>query len=187
VKTIGKHASQEQITAKVLRLIVSPELDTEDDLVSFLQGEKQEADKTVADFKSDLMGCIENLCINMRQTIATNMDLKFEYYTQQQTYQHMQVINSCSLHPIKTQEIELVKYFKLMIAKVLLHIRTGQSGYVYDIFVSLFDIVNDPGILGLSKSSLLAQRPIKWKKPELFNLKEDFILMWLKQGAFEEL
>ena len=88
----------------------------------------------------------------------------------------MQVINSCSMHPIKTQEHELCKYFKLMVAKVLLHIRTGQAGHVYDIFVSLFDIVSDPGILGINYAALSATKEIKWSKPDLFYMKEDFIL-----------
>ena len=72
-----------------------------------------------------------------------------------------------------------------MVAKVLLHIRTGQSGHVYDIFVSLFDIISDPGILGISKAAL--QKPVKWKRPELFGYKEDYVLCWFKQGIFEEL
>lgn len=88
----------------------------------------------------------------------------------------MQVINSCSMHPIKTQEHELCKYFKLMVAKVLLHIRTGQAGHVYDIFVSLFDIVSDPGILGINYAALSATKEIKWSKPDLFCMKEDYIL-----------
>lgn len=128
-----------------------------------------------------------DLSLNLRQTISTNIDLKLEYYTQQQTYQHMFVINSSSLHPIKMQEAELVKYLKLMVAKVLLHIRTGQTGHVYDIFVSLFDIVNDTSILGINKTALSTQRLYKWKKPDLFGFREDHILQWLKQGIFDEL
>lgn len=85
----------------------------------------------------------------------------------------MQVITSCSMHPIQTQEAELARYLRLMVGKLLLHMRTGQAGHVYDIFVSLFDIVNDPSILGISRRALSELRPVKWKKPELFGWKED--------------
>lgn len=98
----------------------------------------------------------------------------------------MQVIQSSSMHPIKTQENEFCKYLRLMVAKVLLHIRTGQAGHVYDIFVSLFDIVNDTEILGVNKTQLTSQRPFKWRKPELFALKEDYVLQWFKQGIYDE-
>lgn len=66
----------------------------------------------------------------------------------------MQVITRGSKDS-KTQEAELCKYLRLMIAKVLLHIRTGQAGHVYDIFVSLFDIVNDTEILGIRHDRLV--------------------------------
>lgn len=138
----------------------------------------------------------------LRRCMAANIDIKLDYYNQQQTYQHMQVINSCSMHPIKTQEHELCKYFKLMVAKVLLHIRTGQAGHVYDIFVSLFDILSDPGILGINHAALSATKACKilklldnsvtyckeigWSKPDLFGVKEDSILATFKSSVFNE-
>lgn len=122
----------------------------------------------------------------LRRCMAANIDIKLDYYNQQQTYQHMQVINSCSMHPIKTQEHELCKYFKLMVAKVLLHIRTGQAGHVYDIFVSLFDILSDPGILGINHAALSATKDIGWSKPDLFGMKEDSILATFKSSVFNE-
>ena len=72
-----------------------------------------------------------------------------------------------------------------MIAKVLLHIRTGQAGHVYDIFVSLFDIVNDTEILGIARNKLF--KPAQWRKPDMFAYKEDHILNWLKTNSYDEL
>ena len=61
----------------------------------------------------------------------------------------------------------------MMIAKVLLHIRLGQAGHVYDIFVVLFDILSDTEIIGINKPALLSLNEQKWKKPELFSFKDD--------------
>jgi hypothetical protein len=191
-KAIGKSGLEVAVERKVLRLMHSTELGCDDAMIQLITGEKEVADlvsslfgsvedkrvaldqdRALSDFKSDLLACISMLNLDLRQTIAINIDLKLEFFQQQQTYQHMQVIQC----PQKQQEQELCKYFRLMVAKVLLHIRTGQAGHVYDIFVSLFDIVRDPEILGVK---LMTKRPYKFKKPDLFGYKEDLILSYLK-------
>lgn len=113
-----------------------------------------ESERLIQEARSDLLSSLLALNADLRRTLATNIDIKFNYYSQQQTYQHMQVITRGSKDS-KTQEAELCKYLRLMIAKVLLHIRTGQAGHVYDIFVSLFDIVNDTEILGIRHDRLV--------------------------------
>lgn len=78
----------------------------------------------MSELKQDMTQGLINLIQDIRICIAVNLDIKLDFYTQQQTYQHMQVI-STSTQPIKQQEAELCRYFNLMIAKVLLHIRLG--------------------------------------------------------------
>lgn len=78
----------------------------------------------MSELKQDMTQALIDLIQDLRVCIAVNLDIKLEYYTQQQTYQHMQVITS-STQPVKHQEAELCRYFNLMIAKVLLHIRLG--------------------------------------------------------------
>ena len=188
VKTLNKVTS-ESLEAKIVRIVVCEELGVEELMSRLLLGdvtgvaaelskgesalERPDVDKTLQELRGELVGCLVVLAHDVRRCMAANIDIKFDYYNQHQTYQHMQVINSCTMHPIKTQEHELCKYYRLMVAKVLLHIRTGQAGHVYDIFVSLFDIVNDPGILGINKAALAATKEPKWRKPDLFGLKED--------------
>jgi hypothetical protein len=77
-----------------------------------------------------------------------------------------------------------------MVAKVMLHIRLGQAGHVYDIFVSLFDIVNDTEVLGINKrelSSIEEHNTIKWRKPDLFDFHDDQIINSFKSMVFDEI
>ena len=54
----------------------------------------------MSELKQDMTQGLINLIQDIRICIAVNLDIKLDFYTQQQTYQHMQVI-STSTQPIK--------------------------------------------------------------------------------------
>ena len=74
--------------------------------------------------------------MDIRLGIAVNIDIKLDFYSQQQTYMHMQISNN-------KRKNDLSKYLGMMIQKTFLHMRLGQAGHVYDILASLFDILQD--------------------------------------------
>ena len=118
---------------------------------------------------------------DIRQGIAVNIDIKLDYYTQQQTYMHMQIINN-------QKKSDLSKYIGLMVQKTLLHIRLRQPDHVYDILQSLFDILDDKSILGIDKPLLeeIKQTEVEniWTKPALFEYTDEQI--WKFNGVIKQ-
>ena len=56
--------------------------------------------------------------MDIRLGIAVNIDIKLDFYSQQQTYMHMQIINN-------KRKNDLSKYLGMMIQKTFLHMRLG--------------------------------------------------------------
>jgi len=87
----------------------------------------------------------------------------------------------------------------------MLHIRLGQSEHVYDIFLSLFDIVEDTELLGIKQSDLSQhsndteenksfsgrdEKPgldFDWKTPNLFEHTLENIMEHFQTSQFDRL
>ena len=98
----------------------------------------------------------QELFVEVRCVIATNIDAKLDFYTQQQSYKHMNVLS-------QKRKIDLSQYLGLMVQKACLHLRLGQASHVGSIIASLFDILDDPSILGLPEEQ--ERSPLTYQKP----------------------
>ena len=82
-----------------------------------------------------------NLQKELRACLTVNIDMKLEHYANEQSYLHVKA---------KESEVDFCRFLGLMVAKVLLNNRLGQFSHNFDIFVSIFDILNDKGVLGIA-------------------------------------
>ena len=79
----------------------------------------------------------------------------------------------------KESEADFCKFLGLMVARVLMNNRLGQFSHNFDIFVSLFDILHDKGILGIAPQDELLKNmsELNWNGlPNLFDHSEDSLV-----------
>jgi len=102
----------------------------------------------------------------VRAAIATNIDIKLEHYFTEQSYKHMSAKNSPT---------DFCRFLGVMVSKVFLNNRIAQQHNNLDLFISLFDIIRDKGILGINPGSGVYSElsGIVFSEPEMFKYSED--------------
>jgi hypothetical protein len=87
--------------------------------------------------------------------------------------------------------LDFCRFLGLMVSRVLLNNRIGQFKNNFDIFVSLFDVLNDKGILGIidgEESSCLKEiSSLTYTEPSLFKFTDDQVINYFHAGHYDEL